>query len=394
MTTLVQEKVEQAVQILRQKNIDCWLTFIRETSAGGDPVIPLIYGQDLTWTSALIISASGESVAIVGRFEAETAIRSKAYHHVIAYDHSIQPDLLRILSDLDPERIAINYSLNDVHADGLSYGMFQLLCKYLAGTQFEHRLIPAESLIAALRGRKTPTEVDLIRAAVNTTLQIYKNTFDFMQPGMTEIQIADFMHTQLDLYRVSPAWNLEHCPAVNTGPNSPVGHTGPTNLKIDPGHLVHFDFGVKQENYCSDIQRVAYYLKPGETHPPTPVRQGFDTVVRAIQQAMVAIRPGIRGKDIDAVARGVVTSAGYPEYLHATGHQLGRTAHDGAGILGPQWERYGDTPNYLIEVGQIYTIEPGITIPGYGHIGLEEDILVTENGAIFLGEPQTKIIIG
>jgi Xaa-Pro aminopeptidase len=393
MTTLVQEKVEQAVQILRQKNIDCWLTFVRETSAGGDPVIPLIYGQDLTWNSALIISASGESVAIVGRFEAVTAIRSKAYSRVIAYDHSIQPDLLSVLSDLDPEHIAINYSLNDVHADGLSHGMYQLLCKYLAGTQFAIRLIPAESLIAALRGRKTPTEINLIRAAVNTTLQIYKNTFDFMQPGMTEIQVADFMHAQLDTFRVSPAWDLEHCPAVNTGPNSPVGHSGPTGLLIEPGHLVHFDFGVRQLNYCSDIQRMIYYLKPGETRPPEAVQRGFATVVKAIQQAFNAIHPGVPGKDIDAIARGVVTSAGYPEYLYATGHQLGRAAHDGAGILGPLWERYGETPNYLIESGQVYTIEPGIAIPGYGYIGLEEDILVKEDGAIFLGKPQTELII-
>lgn len=394
MTSLVQEKVTQAVRILREKKIDCWLTFVRETSAGGDPILPLIYGNDLTWISALIITEAGETTAIVGRFEAETALRTNAYDRVIAYDQSIQSALLSVLSDLDPQQIAINYSLNDVHADGLSYGMYQLLCKYLAGTQFADRLVPAESLIAALRGRKTPTEVDLIRAAVNTTLQIYQNTFDFIKLGMTEIQVADYMHAQLDTFRVGPAWDLDHCPAVNTGPDSPVGHTGPTNLHIEPGHIVHFDFGIKRDDYCSDIQRVIYYLKPGETQPPTPVRQGFETVVRAIQQAMAAIRPGIRGKDIDAVARGVVTSAGYPEYLHATGHQLGRTAHDGAGILGPLWERYGDTPNYLVELGQVYTIEPGIAIPGFGHIGLEEDILVTENGAIFLGEPQTKIIIG
>jgi Xaa-Pro aminopeptidase len=394
MITLVQEKVQQAVQILREKKIDAWLTFVRETTAGGDPVLPLIYGQDLTWNSALIITAIGDTIAIVGRFEAESALRSNAYTTVIPYDQSIKPDLLRTLQHLNPQQIAINYSLNDVHADGLTYGMYQLLGKYLSGNPLLDRLIPAEMLIAALRGRKTPAEVQRIRAAVETTNKIFLNTFAFMQPGMTEIQVAEFMHSQLDTFSVGPAWELEHCPAVNTGPDSSVGHAGPTLLQIEPGHLVHFDFGVKQNNYCSDIQRVVYYLKPGETRPPEPVQRGFETVARAIQQALAAIRPGIRGRDIDAVARQVVTSAGYPEYLYATGHQLGRTAHDGAGILGPLWERYGDTPNYLIEPGQVYTIEPGIAIPDYGYLGLEEDILVTEEGAVFLGEPQTDLMIG
>ena len=137
---------------------------------------------------------------------------------------------------------------------------------------------------------------------------------------------------------------------------------------------------------------MVYFLRPQEILPPAPVQHGFETVVTAIQQTVAAIHPGMRGKDVDAIAREVITSAGYPEYLYATGHHLGRTAHDGAGVLGPLWERYGDTPNYLIEPGHVYTIEPGIAIPGFGYIGLEEDILVTEEGAIFLGDPQTKII--
>ena len=392
MTTLVQEKVQQAVQILRELKIDTWLTFVRETSAGGDPILPLIYGQDLTWNSALIIHASGETVAIVGRYEAEAAHRTGAYSRVISYDQSIQPELIKILTQLDPNQIAINHSVNDVHADGLTHGMYQILIRYLSGSYLQDRLVSAEGLIAKVRGRKTPNEVQLIRDAVETTRRIYEDTFAFMKIGMTEKQVSEFMHSKLQAYDVGAAWEYDHCPAVNTGPESNVGHAAPTNLRIEPGHLVHFDFGVKQKDYCSDIQRVVYFLRPQETHPPAPVQHGFETVVTAIQHTVATIRPGMRGKDIDAVARGVVTGAGYPEYLYATGHHLGRTAHDGAGILGPLWERYGDTPNYLIEPGHVYTIEPGVAIPGFGYIGLEEDILVTEEGATFLGDPQTEII--
>jgi Xaa-Pro aminopeptidase len=201
------------------------------------------------------------------------------------------------------------------------------------------------------------------------------------------------MHSQLKDLDVQPAWDWLSCPMVNTGPESDIGHVGPTGLRISPGHLVHFDFGVLQDEYCSDLQRMAYFMRPGEKVPPPEVQRGFDTIHEAIQRSFEAIRPGVKGKSIDHIARQVVVDAGYPEYPYATGHQVGRVVHDGAGILGPEWERYGETPNYLLEAGQVYTIEPGLTVPGYGYIGLEEDIVVTDHGAEYLGAPQTELIV-
>lgn len=393
MSSLVQEKVEQAVGILQELDIDLWLTFARETCANPDPVLPLIYGLDLTWQSALMISKTGERVAIVGRFEAEAARRTHAYGKVLHFDQSIQPALVEELTRLDPGRIAINYSTNDVHADGLSHGMYQLLNSYLEGTPYCSKLESAEKIHAALRGRKTPQEIERIRAAICTTNLIFERTFDFMRIGTSEAQVSDFMHAQLKEHDVAAAWEYTNCPTVNAGPESPVGHVGPTGLKIEPGHIVHFDFGVLQDEYCSDIQRVVYFHCPDELEAPAEVRRGFDTVRQAIQNAVQAMVPGAAGKDIDQVARQTIVDAGYPEFLYATGHQLGRYAHDGAGILGPAWERYGETPFYKLEAGQVYTVEPGLFVPGFGYMGLEEDVLVTHDGAVYLGEPQTELII-
>ena len=393
MTDIIRTKVAQAITILQEKGIDMWLTFVRETTAVFDPALSLIYGPDLTWQSALILTSTGERIAIVGRFEAEAARRTGAFELVIPYDQSIRPILLETLERLNPHQIAINFSVNDSHADGLGYGLYQLLCNYLEGTPFAGRIISAEGVLGTLRARKTPAEIERIRSAVSTTEKIFALTFDYIQLGFTEQQVGEFMWAKMGELGVTEAWERANCPIVNAGPDSPVGHSGPTLRKIERGQIVHFDFGVKQDGYCSDIQRVVYFLAPGESHPPEPVQRGFDTIVKAINVAAAEMKPGVIGRTVDAIARGIVTGAGYPEYMYSTGHHIGRTTHDGSGTLGPAWERYGETPLYPLEAGHVYTVEPGLEVPDYGYIGLEEDVMVTESGAIFLSTPQTELIL-
>lgn len=392
-SVLICEKLDQAIRILQEMQVDCWLTFVRETSAVRDPVLPLIYGHDVTWQSAFILTRSGQRIAILGRYDAINAERLGTYDTVIAYDAAFSQPLRRVLTELDPQQLALNYSTDDSHADGLTHGLYLLLQEHLRDTPFPPRFMSAQHIVTALRCRKTPTEVERVRTAVSTTLAIYRRTFEQVAVGKTEREIGTFMHAQVDALGLETAWERAACPAVNSGPDSPVGHAGPTDIRITPGHLVHFDFGVRQNGYCSDIQRVLYVLRPDEDRAPEPVQRGFDVVVQAIQAAVAAMKPGVLGREIDAAARKVITDAGYPEYRYATGHHLGRACHDGGGVLGPLWERYGDTPNYPLEVGHIYTVEPGLFVEGYGYIGLEEDVLVTEQGAIFLGEPQTELIL-
>lgn len=394
MNQIVIEKTNQAIKILQEKGVDLWLTLIRETSAGGDPILQLIYGDSgLTWQSALIFTSSGEKLAIVGRFETETAQNTGAFDRVLPYDESLQPVLLAELNRMNPSQVAINFSENDVMADGLTHGMYLNLLEMLKDTPFVDRIVSAEHVIAALRGRKMPAEIDRIRTAIATTMDVYQNAFDKIRPGMTEIEVADLMHSDVESRCLDYAWPRSNNPAVNSGPDSPIGHNAPTDIQIRRGHLLHFDFGVKENDYCADIQRMVYFLKEGETQPPDPVRKGFETVVEAIRAAFDLVRPGALGVDVDSAARKVVTNAGYPEHKYATGHQVGRLAHDGGGILGPAWDRYGKTPYLPIEAGQVYTLEPGLMVPDYGYIGIEEDILVTEDSAEFLAPPQTSLIL-
>jgi Xaa-Pro aminopeptidase len=191
---------------------------------------------------------------------------------------------------------------------------------------------------------------------------------------------------------VALAWDSQGCPIVSTGPQSMTGHAVPSaELTITPGQIFHLDFGVRQEEYCSDLQRAWYVPDAGETAPPDDVRRAFDTIVAAIDAAREALRPGVECWRIDAIARQVVVDAGYPDYDHATGHQVGRAAHDGGGVLGPRWERYGRTTLLLVEKDQVFTLELGIQIPQRGYLGLEEMVRITETGCAWLSAPQTTL---
>ncbi|HEY3313407.1 MAG TPA: Xaa-Pro peptidase family protein [Anaerolineales bacterium] len=392
--TFIQEKTNQAVDILKEKEIDLWLTFVRETSGVRDPILDYILGPgDLTWESALIFTRSGERIAIVGRLEAEALARLGVYGSIISFDQGVSQPLRDVLTRLDPRQVAVNYSANNVHADGLTHAMFLKLGEYLQGTPYSMRLTSAEGIISSLRGRKSTAEVEKIRRAVQITAEIFAQTFAWVRPGMTEKEIGSYMQNLIPEKGVGPAWSPENNPAVNSGPDSPVGHSGPTGIRVEPGHLLHFDFGVKYEDYCSDIQRMAYILRPGETVAPEEVQRGFRTVRSAIENLRMALKPGVKGVEMDTLARRTVLEAGYPEYMYGTGHQLGRAVHDGGALLGPLWEKYGDEPNQRVEAGNVYTIEPGLAVPGYGYIGLEEDVLVTENGAEYLGEPQKELVL-
>lgn len=392
--SLIQEKVNQAVEILKEKNIDMWLTFVRETSGVRDPALDFLIGEhDLTWHSALILTSSGKKIAILGNLEKDEMSRLNVFDEIIGYDKSIIPFLKETIASINPNQIAVNMSKNNVHADGLTHSMYESLVEYLSDTPYANRIISAEPVINALRGRKTSTELERIKKAIQITEEIYQKTFAFIKVGMTEIEVASFMHKQMEEYGVGYAWPRENNPAVNSGPNSPVGHNGPTNIKIERGHIIHFDFGVKYQGYCSDIQRVAYVLRENETQAPLEVQRGFMTIVTAIEKSREAMQAGINGNSIDNIARDVVTDSGYPEYPYALGHQLGRVAHDGGALLGPLWEKYGDSPNQILEIGQVYTLEPGLAVPNYGYIGIEEDVVMTQNGAVYLGAPQTELIL-
>jgi Xaa-Pro aminopeptidase len=135
-----------------------------------------------------------------------------------------------------------------------------------------------------------------------------------------------------------------------------------------------------------------YIRRAGEISPPAEVCRAFDAVVRAIEAGAAALRPGVRGVDVDFAARQVIVQSGYPEFKHGLGHGLGRAVHDGGTLLGPPWPCYGKTTQRTVETGNVFTLELGV-MTSAGFVGLEEDVLVTANGCEFLSGFQREPVV-
>ena len=388
--SLEDQKGRQACEILNELELDCWLVWVRETSQVSDPVLPLIFGGNLVGQSALIFTKVGERVAIVKDYDAAGVETHDLFDCVLPYTEGIRPLLLKELRRIDPEKIAVDFSETDVASDGLTVGMYRLLQRYLEETPYAERLVSAEGLIGRVRGRKLPDEIERIQRAIEITEAIFEEAKGFLKVGQTEIEIHRFFHERMEAIGVTDAWDESHNPAVDAGPNKAFGHAGPTENRTKAGHLLHFDFGVRYRGYCSDLQRMFFFGKPGEI--PDEIRRAFEAVRDAIEAAAAFIRPGRKGHEVDAIARAFVVQQGYQEYGHALGHQVGRQTHDGGTTLGPLWEHYGDSPKGVVECGNVFTLELHVATEPYGQVSLEENILVTEAGCRFLSRPQREMI--
>lgn len=388
---MIRAKLEQAAAILNELDIDLWMIFTRESSGVHDPCLDLVVGADVVWNAAFLVSRTGERVAVMGSLDTGPHETRGHFDEVIGYVQGITAPLLEQLHRFAPRQIAIDWSLEDEMSDGLTHGQFLLLKKILKGSPYEDRLISAEPIVSRLRGRKIPAEVERIERACAETVDLFEQLHARLRVGLTEREIAAIITEIREAKGLPCAWVEEMCPAVFTGPDAQRGHNGPSDRVMEPGHVMSVDFGMRWEGFCSDLQRTWYCLREDEDEPPELVRRAFATERDAILRAAEYLRPGVIGKDVDAVARDYIRKLGFDDYAHALGHQIGRQGHDGAGLLCPEWERYGERAHAVVEEGQCFTLEPSVLVPGYGVATMEEVVVVEAEGARFLSKPQEEI---
>jgi Xaa-Pro aminopeptidase len=275
----------------------------------------------------------------------------------------------------------------------MTYGLYLELLDHLKDTKYAAALISSEDIVAALRGRKSQTELEFLKESIKEALKIFDEVTKFIKPGLSEKEVADFVINLTRNKGLELSWDQDYCPSVFSGPDTAGAHSGPTNRVIEAGHVINMDFGVKFKNYCSDLQRTWYVLRQHEDKAPAEVQKGFDVIYESITRSANELKPGKKGYEIDEIARNYIQIQGYEEFPHGLGHQVGRVCHDGGCLLGPKWERYGNLPYLEVEEGNVFTIEPRLTIPNYGIATIEEEVVITKTGCEFLSQRQKEIYL-
>lgn len=216
-----------------------------------------------------------------------------------------------------------------------------------------------------LMAKKDSLEIRNIVRAIAVTEKAQARTKGMVSEGVTEREIS--IAAVNEILSNGAEW-FSFPPLVASGRRSAYPHGIPTQRRLRQGEMVFVDLGARVSGYWSDITRT-YVVG----HPDTKQLKLYSVIGEAIESAEEAVRPGAKARDVDAAARRVITRQGYERYFNTSvGHGIGITP--GYPVLGP-------SSNHVLEDGQTITIEPGIYIPGYGGIRIEEDVLVTKNGA-------------
>jgi Xaa-Pro aminopeptidase len=233
--------------------------------------------------------------------------------------------------------------------------------------------------LVPLRVLKTPEEVEAIGRACALADACFEHLVDFIRPGMSEIYVAWELQT---FFRTHGAEALAFEPIVLAGPRASLPHGRASAARIEAGNVVLLDFGCAVDGYRSDMSRTLFV---GDV--PDDVRRYHDAVREAQALALDALAVGVNGQEVDAIARRRISAEGVEPYGHGLGHGIGLETHEP-----PRLRR---SEAYTLEAGMVFSVEPGIYLPGVTGVRIEDIVVLEESGPRLLtSSPREAVVIG
>ncbi|MEA2460213.1 MAG: hypothetical protein QOH90_390 [Actinomycetota bacterium] len=306
----------------------------------------------------VLVTASGATFLTDGRYRARSQQLVKGAD-IVVYPDGLGDALPGLVQKAEVRRLGIE-------ARNVTLALKDRIVSAAGGAE----LVPTDSLVEKLRRSKDDDEVRRLEEATSVSDSAFKYIIDRLEPGRTEIEIA--LDLEIEMRR-SGADDVSFEPIVGSGPLSAHIHHTPSSRRLEKGDLVLMDFGARVDGYCSDLTRTV--VLGAATDEQLKVYE----IVRAAQQAGIdALRPGATGRDVDGAARKVIADAGHGDvFEHGLGHGLGLDIHEDP--------RLARTSDDVAMAGDVITVEPGVYLTDFGGIRIEDDVLVTDDGARVLG---------
>jgi len=354
----MRNRIKKVQQILEKENLDLLLV----TSLSN-----VRYLSGYSGTNGLVlISPNGSLFLTDFRYKVQAGQQVKHLKVVIAERDLIQT--LPSVNLLKGRRLKLGFESNH-----LSCGTYRDLKSLLP----DCLLVPTENLIESISIRKDQNEIAKIRKAIGITDQVFSEILGFIKPGVKEQDIAAEIEYRFKRYgSATPLYET----IVASGKRASMPHGRASSKRIQKGDLVTLDMGAVYDGYTADLTRTVVVGKANKRQ-----KKVYHIVLKAQKQAINKIKPKMRACDLDKVSRNVINRAGYGKYFgHGLGHGIGLVIHDNP-ALNPRNQKF-------LEPGMVITIEPGIYIPNWGGIRIEDDVLVTKKGCEILTKAEKNLI--
>lgn len=340
-------KLQQVIESLKSQQADAaWITtplnIFYFTGYLSDPHERLL---------ALLIKENGEQVLFCPQLEVDEVKSSPFEGEVIGY--------LDTENALDKYTFTVNKLL--VEAEHLTVKRQRELVEAFNVQTFGD----IDQTIKDLRNVKSENEIATIKKACELADKCIEIGVDFLKEGVTERQVVNHIENAIKDYGVN---EMSFDTMVLFGDHAASPHGTPGDRQLQKDEYVLFDLGVIYNNYCSDMTRTVKFGEPNDK-----AQEIYNVVLKAEQEAIAAIKPGVTIKDVDDIARNIISDAGYGDYFpHRLGHGLGLEEHE--------YQDVSSSNTNQFVAGMVITVEPGIYVPGVAGVRIEDDILVTEDG--------------
>lgn len=326
--------------------------------------VNVTYITGFTGDDSVALVTHDKAIFITDGRYTEQAQKEVKDFEVIEHKTGIKEVLKEYIKTLGIKKLAFEESI--------SYGQYRELKEFL-----EIELIPQANLVETLRMVKDEEEIENIKKAQNITDKAFEYLLNFIKVGMTEKEVA----LELEYFmKKQGAEDLSFDTIVASGKRSSLPHGKASEKVIEKGDFVTIDFGCKVNGYCSDMTRTIVMGKANEKQ-----KEIYNIVLEAQQKAIANLKAGLTSKEADLLARSVIEEKGYGKYFsHSLGHGVGLEVHEAPSLSFKKEE--------ILKEGAIVTVEPGIYIPYFGGVRIEDMVLLKEDGVINLTKSSKYLI--